>query len=59
MQAPPPKNGKGAWKISSHASLRSVRGFDNWIIAHAVWLEILPSLVSLCLLCWTVPKCLL
>ena len=45
-QAPPPKNGEGAWKIWSRAPWRSVRGFvrafDNQIIAHAVWLEILP-----------------
>ena len=27
-----------------------MHGFDNWIIAHAVWLEILPSIVK----CWII-----
>ena len=49
-----------AWKISSRAPWRTMRGFmcgfDNQIIAHTLWLEILPSIIKMLLdhrCCWS------
>ena len=45
--------GEGAWKIWSCAPWHSARGFvcgfDNQIIAHVVWLKILPTVPSHCI----------